>query len=233
MWSLDRNWTSKIHWETPAGIALQKLIACLPKDIPIQLYIFGSSPLQLGLEPGFLSADVDLFSNEDLSAYIRAAGLEKGKAEVYIEQTPANVFLASPAWTGRAFRAEFGNVVLLIAHPLDVLVGKMKRLEAKDLNAFRLVRKITGHPEEHEMLQALQGIVDVYRPAFDEEDTGGDPWGNTVKLWEELYGKSIDVRASIVAPALAKRREAYGLNAGKSKDALRDLSSRDEPKAMQ
>jgi hypothetical protein len=233
MWSLDRNWTSKIHWETPAGIALQKLIACLPKENPIQLFVFGSSPLQLGLEPSFLSADVDLFSNEDLSAYIRLAGLEKGKAEVYIEQTPANVFLASPAWTGRAFRAEFGNVVVMLAHPIDVLVGKIKRLEAKDLNAYKLVYSLTGHPLESEMIKALQEIVDVYRPAFDEEDTGGDPWGNTVKVWEELYGKSVDVRSQIVAPALVRRREAYGLNAEKSKNALRDISSENDLRSIQ
>jgi hypothetical protein len=223
VWSLSENWTTRIHWETPAGAALKALIAHIPKELRPTLYVFGSSPLQLGLEPGFLSADVDLFSDADLSTFIRMAGLEKGKSKVYIEQTPASVFLASPAWTSRAFKHDLDGVRILLAHPLDVLVGKIKRLEEKDLNAYRLVQSMTGHPTEEELIGALQEVVDVYRPAFDEEDTGGDPWGNTVRVWQELFKKSIDVRASIVVPALSKRRESYGLNSKGLKDELKKI----------
>ena len=52
-----------VRWDTPAGKTLRSLLKVLP-DRPFTITLFGSSPLQLIIEPDFVSADVDLFPSE-------------------------------------------------------------------------------------------------------------------------------------------------------------------------
>ena len=105
---------------------MQRLFAELETSAPVTVTLFGSSPFQLALEPGFSSADVDLFCDE--------------------------------------------------AH--------------------------------EEILTELQYSVDLYRPNFDEE-VAGDITTNTRVMWLDIFGREIDVRKEIIAPALERRRQGY------------------------
>jgi hypothetical protein len=134
---------------------------------------------------------------------------------------PGN-FRTSPRWQERAFTTEIGNVTLILPHPIDILIGKMHRLAEKDLAAFRLVIDRTGHPTEDELRRELQFAVDLYRPNFDEEMVG-DITSNTRVLWQELWGKQIDVRAEIIRPAIAARRAGYDMPQADYKAKLRRL----------
>jgi hypothetical protein len=212
-----------LNWDAPNGRLLMKFIKGLPQTRPFVLNIFGSTPLQLKLDPSFLSGDVDLFSGDDVGGFVEAMPLGKGQAEPYIEVVPETIFITSPAWRDRAVKEVFGNVTVYVASPLDVLVGKLKRLEEKDMKAFDLVKAITGGPSEEVLRHALQMVVDMYRPAFDEENPGGDPIANTRRLWKHLYGHDIDVRKEIIVPAIEARKEAYGENAPDRRSILREI----------
>jgi len=222
MIALTVPWRPEIKWDTPAGEILQRFLSKLPKNKEFLITVFGSAPLQLGLDPSFLSGDVDIFSDDDFSLIIAQHGLGKGSGGMYIEQTSENIFIVSPSWRDRAFQFCQENVTLTFPHPIDILVAKLKRLEPKDLRAFHLVFSKTGHPTEAELKVALQKVVDMYKPAFDEEDTGGDPFGNTITVWRELYGKEIDVRAEIIIPAQALRRPALNIDTPKHGDELKE-----------
>ena len=100
------------------------------------------------------------------------------------------------------------HVQITLPHPMDILIAKLHRLADKDLAAFRLVIEKTGHPTEEEMRRELQAAVDLYRPNFDEE-IGGDITTNTRVLWHELWGKEIDVRKEIIAPARERILKGY------------------------
>jgi hypothetical protein len=96
------------------------------------------------------------------------------------------------------------------------------------LNAFRLVRRLTGHPTPEEMIRALRGVVDIYRPSFDEEG-GRNALANTKLLWREIFGADIDVRKEIIEPAVAERRAVYeAIAADHRKEQLRRIAESGE-----
>lgn len=206
------SWTTGIDWSTPAGVALKALFAELPQDREFCITLFGSSPLQLALDPTFLSADVDLFPDADdadfLNAAVKRAGLEKNGERLYVQVCVEWNFRTSPRWRGRAFQTRIGNVLLTLPHPVDILIAKLHRLADKDLDAFRLVIQRTGHPTEDEMRRELQFALDLFRPNFDEEMIG-DITTNTRVLWQELWNKDINVRQEIIAPAVVLRNKGY------------------------
>jgi hypothetical protein len=207
--SFEQSWQPAINWQTPAGQLIDRLVAALPPERRWTIIVFGSSPLQLAFDPGFVSGDVDIIAPAEVEEYCRQAQLLKGQSSMYIEPCTAAAFTVSADWMMRAFQVERRHVAFILPHPIDILVSKIKRLEEKDLNAFRLVREKTGHPTEEELVMALRRVVDIYRPSFDEE-SAGNPRHNTEILWHELFGKVIDVGQQIIAPAVAERRRNYG-----------------------
>lgn len=206
------SWASTIDWETTAGRTLRELLDALPKEREWSLTLFGSSPLQLALEPSFTSADVDLFATDEtrdeIAAILERTGLADRSRAVYVQLCVEWNFRTSPRWRGRAFRTQVGNVMLTLPHPIDILIAKLHRLADKDLAAFRMVIARTGHPTEDEMRRELQAALDLFRPGFDEEMVG-DITTNTRVLWNEIWGKDINVRAEIIAPAIALANEGY------------------------
>ena len=104
---------------------------------------------------------------------------------------------------------QLGLVTLTIPHPLDILIGKLDRLDAKDLKAFERVILLSGHPTAAELCAELQTAVDLFRPAFDEDSPNRYP-ENTRRLWREIFHTEIDVRTDIIEPAIARRKQGYG-----------------------
>lgn len=209
--SIKNWWAGEIDWVTPAGQLLQAFLASLPKDRAFHVTIYGSAPLQLTVDRQLLSGDVDLFSDddEDLSGFIAAAKLDKTRGGFYLEPGFELSFRTSPRWRQRAATVQRGNVTLTIPHPLDILIGKLDRLDAKDLKAFERVIQLTGHPTADEFKRELQNAVDLFRPAFDEDAPNRYP-ENTRRLWREIFHADIDVRRDIIEPASARRKLGYG-----------------------
>jgi hypothetical protein len=209
--SIESWWAGEIDWSTPAGQLLKRLLAALPAGRPFRLTVFGSAPLQLTVDPNLLSGDVDIFSDddEDLSPIVEAAGLDKTHAGLHLELGFELSFRTSPRWRQRAKVVHFGLVTLTFPHPLDILIGKLNRLEPKDVEAFKRVIELTGHPTVAELLAELQNAVDLFRPAFDDDSPNRYP-ENTHRLWREVFHGEIDVRREIIEPAITRRRQGYG-----------------------
>lgn len=211
MSSTENWWPGEIDWATPAGQLLQKFLATLPAHRPFHLTLYGSAPLQLTVDRQLMSGDVDLFSDddEDLSTLITAAKLDRTHGGFYLEPGFELSFRTSPRWRQRAKTVRLGNVTLTIPHPLDILIGKLDRLDAKDLKAFERTLQLTGHPTAAELKHELQNAVDLFRPAFDDDAPNRYP-ENVRKLWRELFHADIDIRREIIEPAVSRRKQGYG-----------------------
>jgi hypothetical protein len=196
-----------IDWNASAGRQLDALARALPPQPRLEITVFGSAPLQLLLDPAFLSEDIDLFSPEDhwddLVRLVKSKGWAKGDSDFYIQVCDPKAFRSTADWLTRAVAVERHGHLFRIVHPWDVLVSKLQRLDDKDVEAFKLVIAKTGHPTEEELAAHLQKAVDLYRPKFDEETARGDMLLNTRAIWKILWNKEIDVRAAIIRPALA------------------------------
>ncbi|HEY1787372.1 MAG TPA: hypothetical protein VGJ73_04420 [Verrucomicrobiae bacterium] len=204
-------WAGEIDWAAPAGQLLEKFLNSLPLNRTFHITVYGSAPLQLTIDRQLLSADVDIFSDddEDLSGFVAAAGLDKTHRGIYIEPGFKLSYRTNPDWRQRAKTIQRGAVRLTFPHPLDILIGKLNRLDAKDLKAFERVIEITRHPTAEEFKHELQNAVDLFRPAF-EEDLPNQYPENTRRLWHEIFHAEIDVRREIIEPAVARRRVGYG-----------------------
>ena len=65
MTSFDQPWRPQLDWSAPAGRVLDQLVDALPTNRRWEIIVFGSSPLQLGLDSHFLSGDVDVIPDEE------------------------------------------------------------------------------------------------------------------------------------------------------------------------
>lgn len=226
MFPPSKRWHPEVCWSSPAGQLLDRVVAVLPAGQTWKIIVFGSAPLQLGLDHTFVSADVDLtmemeFFSDEVEHRLAEAQMLKGQQDFYVEVVPRYVFNAPHDWLTRAHREQRRHVEFTFPHPVDILVAKVCRAAEKDLNAFRLVLRLTGHPTPEELIRLLRNAVDIYRPRFDEEQ-GGDPVANTKLIWREIYGAEIDVRAEIIRPALEERRKYFHQGEG-LKDRLRAI----------
>ena len=219
-------WANTISLDTPAGRVLKKLTALLPQDRRFSITVFGSAPIQMTVAPSLLSADIDLFCDDaSLQELVAAARMDKLHTDFYVQVSSALNFQTSPLWGTRSQSVRIGNCTFVIPHPIDILIAKLNRLEEKDLAAFRVVLKKTGHPTEAELISELQLAVDLFRPRFDEEGAP-DFSTNTRRLWPLLYGREIDVRQEIIVPALAQRKAGYGLPSRDYKQELKEELAR-------
>src|SRR5205814_10503234 len=191
---------------------------------PLTITVFGSAPLQITVDSTFTSADVDVFSDfEPLREIADSAGLGQNKAAFFIQVSTELNFRTSPRWKDRTQSARIGNCTFVFPHPIDILIAKLNRLDEKDLRAFRAVLAKTGHPTEGELIAELQMAVDLFRPSFDEEQ-GHDLANTCRRLWPLIYGREIDPRREIIAPALQKRKAGYGDPLPDYKQELREIA---------
>jgi len=220
---IDEPWSPKLNIDTPAGFVLRQLVAALPKDREIGITLFGSAPLQINVDASLLSGDVGLFSREEkLQEWVESAGLGDEASRPYIQVCSELNFRTSPRWQGRTQELTIENCTFIFPHPIDILIAKLNRLDEKDVRAFEVVIAKTGHPTEAEMIYELQMAVDLFRPSFDEENSS-ELVNNCRRLWPLVFGREIDPRKEIIAPALEIRRKGYDAPRQDYKQLLREM----------
>jgi hypothetical protein len=200
------------NWNTPAGQALEALAKAISARgllLSAPIVVFGSGPLQIFVDQHLLSKDVDVSAGKQMDEVKRIVdeiGYGKNKAAFYIEVVPLYIFRPGQNWGARARNIELHGVKFLIPQTIDILLGKLRRLEEKDIKAFEAVRQKLNHPTEEELITELRDSWDAF--AMGRDGTKPDLWKNTEVLWKRLFGKEIDVRKVILEPVLQEMGEA-------------------------
>ncbi len=197
-------WRPQLDWGTPGAELLRQAAGVLSAGLgsrPLQIVVFGSSPLQMGVSEAIMSGDLDIATDEEIEGLLVEAGLTKGLSSPYVEVCPLGTFRTASDWRTRAHSEQLGNLEILFPHPIDILVSKISRGEEKDFEAFEEVIARTSHPTEEELADSLIRAVHLYKPGYDET-APGDPITNTRLLWKRLFGRDIDVRQEIIAASL-------------------------------
>src|SRR4051794_25550356 len=130
---------NNIAWQSPAGQRLDEFTRRLPASPRLEIIVFGSAPLQLFVDPQFLSADIDICGDETtyqtLVDFVEQQGWTETASAFYIQVCDPLAFKSTIDWRSRAVEVERHGHQLVFVHPWDVLVSKLQRLEEKDLNA--------------------------------------------------------------------------------------------------
>jgi len=96
-----------IAWESPAGQRLDEFARRLPSDPRLEICVFGSAPLQLFMDPGFFSADIDIFGGESthdrlLDFVAQQDWTQEKSAHFYIQVCDPLAFKSTIDWRSRA-----------------------------------------------------------------------------------------------------------------------------------
>ena len=215
-------WSGSINLFTPTVKLLQTLADSLPKDREFKITVFGDAVLQICIDASLPCARIEVFSDfELLGDFVETAQWRWNKHPLFIQVCHELNFQTSVRWRDRALTARIENCTFVFPHPIDILIAKLNRLDGKDMRVFQTVLAKTGHPMETELIRELQFTVDLFRPRF-EQDSDSEMSDNCRWLWPLIYGREIDPRAEIIAPALAIRKAGYGEPARDYKQELRD-----------
>lgn len=211
-------------WESPVGRVLDSFFAEIHRvhpDYDTPLTIFGSAPIQLCLDDTFVSADADIMvlsRTEELRTIAgcwQIWGAGKTRPPFGLQLCPPILFKPTPHYLQRAQMETRHGLKIVIPHLRDILIAKLHRsrtasqdgLVAKDLRAFRRVRELTGgHPNEAELVEDLMACEPSFRSV--DNETVNSFALNVEDLWMSLFGRRIDLAATIIAPARMAEAEA-------------------------
>ena len=199
------------NWDTPAGAALTalaKAIAARGLKMSAPIVVFGSGALQIYVDRNLLSGDVDISAGKQIDQVkeiVQEIGYGKNQTEFYIEVVPLYIFRAGNNWVSRTRKVELHGVPFLFPEPIDILLGKLRRLDEKDLRAFDTVKAKLNRPTEEELIAELRDSWEL----FEAQKDGAKSvlWKNTEALWPHLFGKKIDIKKTILEPVF-KEMEA-------------------------
>jgi hypothetical protein len=118
-------------------------------------------------------------------------------------------FQPANRWERRAFEKTESGWCLVYPHPYDILFSKLRRTEMKDIEAFHLVIERTGHPTEAEFIQLSIENYRDFEPRLETAPShlpnvvpSSNLRSNTVRLWQAVWNRSIDIDREIREPAL-------------------------------
>ncbi len=239
-------WPPDLQWASPTGDLLTRLGEVVPSERRTPILLFGSGALQITIAPSVLSADADIapdivpfdpklaefphpMERHELSTLASKHGLGQDEKRTYLHVCAVEAFNPGTRYVNRAIKVGRGNIQITIPHPIDILVAKLHRYDAKDQSDFKEVFRRTGFPTADELLAELRASPRLFDKRDHTLEHMPSQFGeskiteNVPKVFRDLWGKNISVKRDIIAPAQEAIESSY--RHGIHKSGLDDIAS--------
>lgn len=148
-------WDPRIDCETPSGKLLHRLTATMSSQADIKecgLLVFGSSPWEFGAGLSVNSGDIDVTPDQFypiFGAFLKDNQLLTG--DPHVQLCPPGVFRPGQMWSSRAVHRVLNGIEISLPHPIDIIAGKLHRLDPKDYHGINLYLGATGRPTHQDV----------------------------------------------------------------------------------
>lgn len=196
-------WDPQIDCQTHSGSLLHRLTSAMSATPDIRecgLLIFGSSPLEFGLGIALNSGDIDITPDQlypIFGTFLKNNNLLSGNPHVQL--CPPGLFRPGQMWPRRAVNRTLNEVEVLLPHPIDIIAGKLHRLDERDYQGIQKLIDSTGRPTSADMLTYAKENPDwlLSEGAVNEKVVD-----NFETFYSFLGGKDLDVREDILKASL-------------------------------
>lgn len=161
-------WSPEIDFQSRSGLVLKKFCEAISTSADyreIYINLFGSAPLELGLHIALNSNDIDIEPDHfyiEIQKKVKEAHLGIGKSIPYIQVAHPGVFKAARSWVNRSETRSIHGIQLRFAHPIDIIIGKLFRLETKDFEGIDRIIQEVGRPTRDDFLFYLNHHPDIF-----------------------------------------------------------------------
>jgi len=223
-------WEARIDDKTPSGRLLLRLTKLMSLEADLRetgIVVFGSAPLEFCAMLGVRSADIDVTPNqflEHLRNRVKEWGLASG--DPYVQVLPPTVFRPGKNYLVRASLIKSNGIDVIIPHPIDIVFGKLHRMDTKDYTAINELLNAFQRPTIRDLDAYMVDNPDIFEGLPESAEKLA---GNVETLWSYLGGGSVDVREKFIKPALEQQAAAWeegNGNLSKARD-LGDFGKRD------
>lgn len=224
-------WSPKIDDTTPSGRLLLELTLKMSLEDDLRrtsIVVFGFSPLEFSLLLNVQSGDVDVTPDQFL--YHLRNRVEEWKLNIedpYVQVLPPTVFKPGKNYLLRACAIRVNQIQVILPHPMDLLFGKLHRLDEKDYRSVNALVESCQRPTAKDLHEYMQENPDIFEASPEQVSKLA---GNIETLYSYLSGEAIDVASQYIAPSRAEHikavQEGSGNLAAAAELALDGLSSK-------
>jgi hypothetical protein len=203
-------WEARVEAATPSGKVLNKLTSLMSKDIDLKdtgIVVFGSAPLEFASLLHVKSADIDITPDqflEHLRNRVREWKLDVG--DPFVQVLPPTVFKAGKNYLLRACGLKLNEIEIIIPHPIDIVFGKLHRMEEKDYTAINELVETFGRPTFDDLHHYMIENADIFEASSETIDKLVT---NIEVLWVYLGGQPLEIRTKYLESSLRETAKLF------------------------
>jgi hypothetical protein len=203
-------WCPKIDSQTPSGKILLELTRRMSVESDLKetgIVVFGSSPIEFSLLLDVQSGDVDITPDQFLEHLRnRVSEWDLSRGDPHIQVLPSTVFKPGKNYLLRACALQTNRIQVILPHPIDLIFGKLHRLDSKDYKSVNALVGACGRPTGQDLQDYMVENPDIFEDTFEQVKKLKN---NIETLFSYLTNETIDIQERYITPSVAEKISAW------------------------